>query len=278
MAIFNSYVKLPEGRYRGEMDCQLPAFTYMVHHGSADHKHPKRCDSLWFQIPNHTHSLMKVRHSCLLKKVTVEELPFQCSNMAVSWNRGTPKSSILIGFSIKPLYVRICSDHPEITQHPILGGTLGSRSHPLPRPAGKVISVKSGRGTPLFLEEAEGGRWKGWTNHGCRHTQMDPGGPCIRSIAATLWCRCAWWILPVCFVQKHTQQPLLSLPWGSRAPKQDSHLEIHFKAYQFLWRVSECELQALCCQDKRMEKLMKTAVPWELQAKLVGGVGLNTFG
>jgi len=27
-----------------------------------------------------------------------------------------------------------------------------------------------------------------------------------------------------------------------------------------------------------MEKLMKTAVPWELQTKLVGGVGLNTFG
>ena len=52
MAMFNSYVKLPEGRYRGEMDCQLPAFTYMVHHGSADHKHPKRCDSLWFQVAN----------------------------------------------------------------------------------------------------------------------------------------------------------------------------------------------------------------------------------
>ena len=50
------------------------------------------------------------------------------------------------------------------------------------------------------------------------------------------------------------------------------------KRTNFFDESQSAELQALCCQDKRMEKLMKTAVPWELQAKLVGGVGLNTFG
>ena len=134
------------------------------------------------------------------QKVTVAELLFQCSNMFWS-SENQPASDPWWN----PFF-------PESTTQAFGQSHFGE--------VGPWNTTLFGRGRR--------GRWKGWTNHGCRYTHMDPAGPCIRSIAATLWCRCAWWIVLVC-LQKHARQPLLSLPWGSRAASPLSPGQAHGK-------------------------------------------------
>ena len=106
MVIFHSYASLPEGIVRYQNTCR-----YNEHWGefTAGFWDVGTCERGMVSNVNPSNVELGGYHKQVSDEMTIGGLPprgwrdpsFKYGEMAVSWNGGTPKSSILIGFSSK---------------------------------------------------------------------------------------------------------------------------------------------------------------------------------